>query len=47
VLQHLAKQFYHREDKPRKPLLDPLGIGIDPIRQRIGERRQLRDGRVD
>jgi hypothetical protein len=46
VFQDLAKQFYNRQYKSRKTLLDVLRIGIDPVWKRSSDRMQCRRGGI-
>jgi hypothetical protein len=37
VLEHFAQQFYHGQDKSRKSLLNSLGVGVYPLRERSSD----------
>lgn len=47
MLKDAPKQFYHGKHKSRKSLLDPLRIGVDPLRKRVGERNKFADRLVN
>jgi hypothetical protein len=37
MLEHLAQQFYHGQDKSRKSLLNSLGVGVYSLRERSSD----------